>query len=89
MSKVINMDKSAPYSIDGGFEALWDEAEQYGRVSVETPGLFSKSKYSAEIVGKTRNSSRVYACGDADSKQEALSLAIEEARAANVVKAEA
>lgn len=77
--KVISMNRELPYSIDGGLDALWDVAERFGAVSVETKIFRDNGKYEAEIKGETSGGSRVYAKGLSDDKEEALRLAIAEA----------
>ena len=69
---------SAAYSVDDGLGALWDAAEKIGSPSLEMQ-TFGK-RYRAEIMFRTSRGSTVYARGDSDERDEAMRIAISEAR---------
>ena len=58
-------------------DALWNKAEQLGRVNVDHP-LFNLD-YRVEIMFENRSGSRIYARGQARRIHDALESAIKEA----------
>lgn len=79
--KILSFTKagSEPYRDSETFDSLWEQAEQLGRVSVETRIFGTGGKYEAEIVFNRLSGTSVYAKARHDSRTEALRGAIIEA----------
>lgn len=78
--KVLNFAKAAggQFVASEGLDALWERAEQIGRVSLGRQ-LFGGHPYEAEIHYRMPSGTTVFAKGVDDDRHEALRKAIKEA----------
>jgi hypothetical protein len=79
--KLLNFDKakgSDVFAHADDFGALWDEAEQYGEVSVG-PKMFQDGAYEACVKFTRKSGSYVWARAVSKDRHQALRMAIAEA----------